>query len=246
MNPGKFGYELIWTDDTGARLGIVDDVFDASFLQVANGVGQFSMHVPTSKFNTSTLSRDQMIQVWRLPRGGTKSLFRVYLIRKWEFRRVGASLEGMIFGPDSMDILRRRMIVNFAGTAGANKTDFPDDMMKEIVDEQMVNDASDPASDAGTRDYANLTVQADLSAVTSITRSMPWKNVLSILQSLSDASRAVGNEIFFDVVPVISTNSIAFEFRTKTGQPGQDLTDRVVFDEERGNLKESVLTYDAS
>ena len=245
FDPGTFGYEIWWTDDKGMRLALVDRVFDAEFLRVCNDVGRFSMRVPTDLFNMRTLKRDQMIQVWRKPRGGSLSLFRAYFIRNWTFRRQGASLVCTISGPDSMDLLRRRLIVNYAGTAEATKTDYPDDMMKEIVDEQMVNDASDPAAAAGSRDYANLSVQAEASAVTSITRSFPWQNVFSVIQDLADASRAAGEETFFDVAPIVSSNSISFQFQTKTGQPGADLTDRVVFDEARGNLIDSILTYES-
>ena len=245
LNPGSFGYEIWWTDDEGSRLALVDRIFEGEFLRVCNDVGQFSMRVPTNLFNMNTLKRDQMIQVWRKPRGGSLSLFRVYFIRNWTFRRQGASLVCTISGPDSMDLLRRRLVVNYAGTAEATKTDYPDDMMKEIVDEQMVNDASDPAPTAGSRDYANLSIQAEASAVTSTTRSFPWQNVFSVLQDLADASRAAGEEIFFDVVPIVSSNSISFQFQTKTGQPGADLTDLVVFDEARGNLTDARLTYES-
>jgi hypothetical protein len=244
--PRDFGYELWWTTDTGARIAAVTRVFDAEFLRVANDAGRFSMRVPSDQFTLANLKRDQMIVVWRKARGDALGLFRVYFIRKWEFRRSGSRFIVTISGPDSMDLLKRRLVVNFAGTGEATKDDHPDDMAKEIVDEQMVNDASDPGPDAGSRDYANLTVQADLSAIASVTRSFPWQNVFKVIQSLAKATRAAGNEMFFDVVPIIGTNTISFQFQTKTGQPGNDLASQVVFDEARGNLKESVLTYDST
>ena len=108
--PGTFEYEIWWTTDAGARLALVDRVFEASFLRTANEVGRFSMRVPTDLFTPSSLKRDQMIQVWRKPRNATNALFRVYFIRDWDFRRRGSDLECCISGPDSMDILRRRRI----------------------------------------------------------------------------------------------------------------------------------------
>ncbi len=45
---------------------------------------------------------------------------------------------------------------------------------------------------------------------------------------------------------MVSSTSISFEFRTYTGQPGQDVSDRVVFAQESGNLGNPFLEYDYS
>jgi hypothetical protein len=245
-NPGEFGYELWWTDDTGARLGILDDVFAVSFLRVTNGLGRMTMRIPADKITPQNVARDQMIQVWRKPRGGSSSLFRTFLIRKWRFQRRGSDLQTLIFGPCVNDLLRRRNVINFAGTAGAEKTDEADDMAKEVIDEQSINDTSDPAADFGSRTFANFTIAADVTLGPSISKGIAWRRAIDVMTDISEASRLAGNEVFWDVADIVSSNSIAFEFRTKQDQPGQDLTDRVVFDEARGNLEESAYTFDAT
>ena len=246
FNHGTVSYEIWWTDDTGARLGILDDIFDASFLRVTNGLGWMNMRVPATKITTQNIARDQMIQVWRKPRGGTLSLFRTYLIRKWRFQRRGSDLQALIVGPDVNDLLRRRHVINFAGTAGSEKTDQADDMIEEILNEQSIADASDPAADFGSRTYPNFSILDVVSVAPTITKSFAWANLLDIFRDISDASRVAGTEIFWDIHEIIGTNSISFQFRTKGGQPGADLTDRVIFDESRGNLEESAYEVDAT
>jgi hypothetical protein len=62
---------------------------------------------------------------------------------------------------------------------------------------------------------------------------------------LAKAAREAGTEVFFDIVPnVVSSNSITFQFQTFTGQPGQDVSDRVTFDQADGNMKNPSLEYD--
>jgi hypothetical protein len=160
------------------------------------------------------------------------------------FARRGSDLTIQLKGVDANDLLFRRHIINFSGTDGANKTDFTDDMMKEYVDEQAVTDGSDPAASFGTRAITGLSIQADTSSGPSISRSASWRNLADLLTDLSKASRAEGTEVFWDVKETVGTGSISFNFQTKTGQPGADLTSSVVFDEARGNLEESSLTED--
>lgn len=239
-------YELWYTSDTGRRLALLSTIEQATFLRVTNGVGRFSMILPAS-FDTKLLKRDRMIQVWRSPKGGRLSLFRVYLVRWWNFRRIDADMICEVRGPCLNDLLRRRYVINYTRTANAHMTDQADDMCKAVVDDHLVSDTSAPVTAAGSRVVAGLSVQGDLAAGPSLTESLAWRNVLDTLTDIAQASRAAGTEIFWDIVASdVSGDSISVEFRTKTGQPGQDQTSRVVFDEARGNLERASYTYDAA
>jgi hypothetical protein len=117
-------------------------------------------------------------------------------------------------------------------------------MMKEIVDEHLVTDASDPAPLFGTRTMPNFTVQVDTSDGPSLSKAFAWQKVSRVISDLQRASWGDGTEVFWDVaVSDVSSVSISFQFQTKTGQPGADRTE-VVFDEARGNLEAATLTYD--
>jgi hypothetical protein len=170
-----------------------------------------------------------MIQVWRAPTGGRLSLFRPYFLRFWRYSTRGSQQTLIVGGPDCNDLLRRRIVAYAAGESESTKTaDFADDIMREV-----------------DRNWSALSVAAELSAGPSLTRAFAWQNVLNVLQNLNKASRAAGTEVFFDVVATgVDGNSISFQFRTYTGQPGQDVSSQVIFDQERGNLAGPFLEYD--
>lgn len=237
-------YELYLTTDTGQRLTLLDNVVWFSATRLANGIGSFSMSLPQS-FDTNLLTPDRMVQVWRAPEGGRLSLWRVYFVRKWRFMTQDSRQVLLIWGRDGNDLLRRRIVAAFTDEAQSEKTDFADDMMKEVVTESLADGVA-PVPDAGTRAWAGLSVQADLGAGPTLTRSFAWQRLSRLMPAIGQAAREAGTEVFFDVVPaIVGSDSISFQFRTYTGQPGVDRTGLgVVFDQERGNLKNPYLEFD--
>jgi len=241
-------YELWLTTDAGARIALLDNALWFTATRVVNDAGWFQLGLPES-FDMTLIKPDRMVQIWRASKGGRLSLWRSYFVRKWHWETLGSTELLTLSGPDANDLLRRRIVANYASLAQSRKvTMAADDMMKEIVDEQMVNDASNPASTYGSRDYANLTVQADLTLGPLLTKSFSWQKVNTLLKSISEAAREAGTEIFFDIaVSSVGSDSINFEFRTYTGQPGRDRTELgIVFDQARGNLENPSLEYDYS
>jgi len=150
-------------------------------------------------------------------------------------------------GPN--DLLRRRIVAAYSSSPEASKNDFADDLMKEVVAEAFA-DGVEPTPDAGTRVVTGLSVQADLSNGPTLSKSFAFGRLLwpsggGALAEIAKASREAGTEVFFDiVVSDISSSSISFEFRTYTGQPGQDVSDRVVFDQNARNLRDPFLEFD--
>jgi hypothetical protein len=242
-------YELWLTDDRGVRLAALDNFVAITCGRVVNGIGKFNLQMPASFDDSLLTAPDRMLQVWRQPTGGRLGLWRAYFVRKWKFEMQGSDEVLTVGGLDTNDLLRRRIVAAFAASAQASKTDFADDMMKEIVT-QAIADGVAPTPTAGTRVWSNLSIAADLSAGPTISDSFPFKKLLTasgqgVIAGLAKASREAGNEVFFDIVPnVVTSNSITFQFQTFTGQPGQDVTDRVTFDKDKGNLRNASLEYD--
>lgn len=245
---GRASYEIWLTDDYGARIAQLTTFTSLEASRVINGIGFFKMSMPPS-FDLDLLAPDRMVQIWRQPAGGMMGLWRVYLIRRWRFATPGSQEIVEFSGPDTNDLLRRRIVAAFTGSAQAAKTGPADDVMKEVVTESL-SDAADPTPDAGTRVWANLSVQADLAAGPTITKSFQFHQLLTssgqgVLDILSRASREAGNEVFFDIVPsVVGSNSISFQFQTFAGQPGQDVSDRVTFDQASGNMRDPEMEED--
>ncbi len=244
-------YELWLTNDSGLRLAQLDTALGLTASRADDKVAWFSLNVPSS-FDINLIKPDNMFQVWRAPLGGRLGLWQVYFLRKWTFSTQGSKETIVLEGPDVKDLLRRRIVAAYAASAQARKTAMAaDDMMKEVVTESLA-DGVDPVPSAGTRVWANLSVGADVSLGPSITKSFPFDYLLTpsgngVLTVLAKAAREAGTEVWYDIVPnVVSSNSITFKFITYINQPGQDVSDRVVFSQDRGNLQEPSLTYDYS
>ena len=243
-------YEIWLTSDTGLRLAYLDATLGFTAAKTDQKVSWFSLNLPTS-FDINLIAPDRMVQIWRAPLGGRLGLWQVYFIRKWTFSTSGSKEVIQIEGPDIKDLLRRRIVAAYAGTAQASKTDYADDMMKEVVT-QSIADGVAPVPTAGTRVWSNLSVAGDVSLGPSITKAFPFDKLLTgsgqgVIAVLAKAAREAGTEIFFDIVPnVVSSNSITFQFQTKIDQPGQDVSDRVVFSLDRGNLRDPSLIFDYS
>ncbi len=247
---GEPTHELWLTTDTGVRIAQLTTGTTFQGSKVVNGIGWFAMNMPLS-FDINLIRPDRMIQLWRQPSGGVMTLWNVYFLRKWIFSTQGSREVVTLEGPDKNDLLRRRIVAAFSGSAQATKTDFADDMMKEVVT-QSIADGVAPVPSAGTRVWSNLSIQGDASAGPTITKSFPFDKLLSgsgsgVLSVLADAAREAGTEVFFSIEPnVVTGSSISFQFRTTINQPGQDVTSRVVFDQQRGNMREPSLEYDYS
>jgi len=246
-------YEFWLTDDKGNRISdengtsLITRVTWLEATRTANDYGAIGIGLPVD-FDTALLRRDRMIQVWRAPRGGALSLFRPYFIRRWRYEFQGDEEKLSVFGTDPNELMRRRIVANYAKVAQTQKSDYTDDMMKEIVTEQFLSDVWGP--DAGSRDLSStyFSVQGDLAAGPILTKGFSWRRVMNVLQDLQKASKEAGTEVFWDVaVSNVTSSTISFQFRTRTGQPGLDLSDYgVLFSLEKGNLSEPFYDFDAT
>ena len=241
-------YELYLTTDTGVRLCDLDDALWFNASRSVNRIGWFTMGLPVT-FDHSLLKRDYMVQVWRQPAGGRLGLWRVYFLRGWRMEHVGSRERLTIWGPDCNDLLRRRIVAYYAGESEAHFTSTEaDDLMKDLVTDAMTD--SNPATTAGSRAWSDLTVAGDLTGGPQLDKDCAWKRLLTdagggVLSALAEAAREAGTEVFFDIVPdSVSASAITFQFRTYTGQPGQDVSSTVVFSQEDKNLLDPYLEYD--
>lgn len=248
-------YEIWLTTDKGMRLAdkdgktLLTQIISLSSVKETNRIGNISITLPVT-FDTNLIKPDNMIQVWRAPTGSRLGLYGVYFIRKWVYETKGSRQFITLGGPDANDLLRRRIIAGYNGTTISQKTDFADDMVKEIVTEAIADGVS-PAPSDGTRVWADLTVQSDTSSGPTLTVDTAWAHLLTTsgggaIADIAKASREAGTEVFFNVdVNVVSSTAISFIFTTKIGQPGTDRTSLgILFDQQRGNMENPKLTYD--
>lgn len=241
-------HELWLTDDRGNRLDLLDEVESFSWTRVINDIGRCRI-VLKGNFDRSLLARDNRIEVWRAPTPTSDlRLEDTYLIRRPIITTNAVGLQRQtVFAMSPTELLSRRIVAFVTGSSQSSKTDLVDDMMKEIVDENL--GASAGVDDFGASrsfDSSFFGVQADAGAGPSITKSFAWRNVLVILQDLSDAAREAGTEVYFAIVP---TSVTTFEFQTFIDQPGQDRrlpagSGPILFSLDQGNIEVPVLEDD--
>lgn len=243
-------YELWLTSDIGARIAHLSTILNMTATRVVNDIGKINLRVPLS-FNPNLLAPDRMVQLWRAPDGMPLSLWRVYFIRRWKFEMQGSQDVVTLFGPDSLDLMRRRVVAAYRGSSQAKKSGLADDLMKAYVTDAL-SDANPPIPSAGTRAWSRLSVASNVGLGPSVSRDLPYHKLLTssgngVLSVLSKAAKEAGTEVFFDVIPIaVSGDSITFGFVTAVNQPGLDVSDKVVFDVQRGNMLNPALEYDYS
>jgi hypothetical protein len=242
--------EIYLCDPVGIRLEALDYITEYEYVKAANELSPFTLKLPI-KFDRNKIRLDNIIEIWRGFAPGTLKLDYCGFLRDWIFGD-NAGLEFTeLYGNSTMDLLRRRIVKDYAGSAQAEMTDYADDMIKAVVKDQLGADA------ASGRDLTSVgggfTIQADLSDGQSITKTFPYKNVLQICQEIADASRQAGTAVYFDIVPIIAstvTGALAFQLQTFTDQRGNDRTwdssTPVFIGPDWGNFENGYLEYDYS
>jgi hypothetical protein len=225
----------------GTKIALLDQYVQATYAKATNSVGGYSIMLP-NPFDSSLLAIDQRVQFWRKPTSGAAYIDFQGFVRKF-VRKTDARMVSTIIvsGPDMNDLLRRRIVAYYAGSAQSSMTDQADDMMKEIVRDNLAGDA------VAARDITSygFSVQANLTAAPSITKAFSWHNVLAVLQDIAKASVTAGTYLYFDIVPTTDT---AFEFRTYIDQRGADRTypdgaSPVIIGQQWQNLRVPTLTH---
>jgi hypothetical protein len=226
-------YDFWLADETGRRIRLIDDFLKLTASRV---LGDRSPVVLTLK-PTAALDdykADYQIQVVRKLPDGKADLFDVYLVRYTALEYAGSDEFAIVRGFCGKELLRRRIVAYYAGSSQSSKSDYADDMMKEIIDENFVS-PTDTARDLS----AYISIDPDLGAGPSMDKGIAWRNVLEVLKEIQETTRTNGNEVFFEMIPRYSGSSVSWVFTTYTGQVGRDRTSRpgmIVFDHENGTV----------
>lgn len=154
------------------------------------------------------------------------------------------------------EFLRWRWIYWYAGSSGAEKSGYADDVMKEYVYENLGAGATLAAGRVKASGVmSGVTVQADASAAGVWDGSRAWKNLLSVLQDIGD-QESVDFKLVWG-----GAGTAAFEFQTAYPRWGDDRSNvglvgstglngagnrPVVFDVLEGTMALPSLDYDRS
>lgn len=244
----QISFEFWLTTDKGVRLLQLTSILSAEFSRELNKAGTFRILLPRS-FDINYIRKDYMVQVWMQPTGGRLGLWRAYLLRRWQFSLIDGVVHIELGGLDMLDLLRRRVVAAYTGTAQTSKTTYADDMVKAVVTESLADGVA-PTPTAGTRVWSNLSVAANFSLAPSVDISFPaFEKLLTssgqgALALIAKSSKEAGTELYYDVIPyVVSSDSITFLLVTYVNYIN-DVSDSVSFELESGSLKEPVIEFD--
>jgi len=245
-------YEVRFLTQSGILLNVLDTFVKLDYTKTINQPGWLSITIPPEAILFSEIRPDTRIEVRRQVDGKPfyTDLETSWLIRRWS-KSLSSSGEKLVTlgGPSALDILRRRIVAYASGSAEADKSGIEaDDLMKEIVDENFLAGATDTAR----RITSYLSNQADATAGITISKAFSRRNVLTVLQEMSNTTVEAyiigfGNPVYFDIVP---SGTSAFEFRTYLNQRGTDRSSAsgqpLVFSPDYSNLTDCKIEYDHS
>ena len=176
-------FEFWLTDDAGTRLAFLEPRW-WQYLTVVNGPGWFSLGLEEEI--DPLLAVDNRVEIWRRPANSRLGLEMVGLINDWEPWSTDDWEGTRVTGPDIEGLLERRIIGYHAEETESSKTDYADDMMKEMWGENMGGGA------IAARDWTGLglSLAPDLSDGPVITKAFAWRNLLKALRDVNGASKS--------------------------------------------------------
>lgn len=232
---------------TRTRLALIDRVIRVDLTLTVNQVGVAQLVLPMT-FPIAWIQEDSVLEIWRHVVGGAKYLEgeTAWLIRDWGRSLAQGGEEAINLETYTANEQLDRPIVDYAaGSSQAEKSsDYIDDIMKAIIRENLGSLATD-----SDRDFSDwLTVESDLSAGPTTSKSFAWRNVLTVLRELAQEADDQGTPVFFDIVH--NPGETAFTFKTFTNQrgvnQGSDGAKQVVLSPRNGTLAEVRREYMSS
>lgn len=231
---------------------------DALFgLQVAQGVGQVgavTFSIP-GDYPVDYLRKDGIIEVWRHPQNRQPYLLfnKIFFLRRRTLTIAGGHAAWNLTAYDPNYLLsdpngqRGRIVGYAADTINSTKSDFADDMLKAIARE---NVGSGIVNDTRATLEPYLTIQADLSAAPTISKSFANRVLLPLFNEICQASATAGTYLAWDIVcaaPPVS-GSFELELQTFVNYRGLDhrvsSNDPVLIGVDYGNLDEAEIDED--
>jgi len=236
-------WELWLTDDVGGRIALLDRVLRFRLSLVANDVGGWEVLLPDF-FDADLFQLDYRVEFWRAGAGrALNRVFTGFFRRALAMENPRLGFDTLSFGgPGLNDLLMRRIIAYAAESAQASKSDFADDLLKELADENLAASATDANRDIS----AYFSVQPQTGEGPSVTKGFAWRNLLTTMQEVCSIAKANGTELWFSV----GESGSDFEFRTHIGQIGADRSlesgNPLVFSRNWGNLQNVRVEADYS
>ena len=228
-------YQIDWYDDYGTKTGVIQSFTSLEYVRAENQVGRMVLAIPRGLYNYEDFKVGQLFEIWRDKNGSLELQNETaYFLQDWQFYANEKGEEYIqLYATDANWLLDSAIVHATAGSANAEMTGIPDNIMKAIVRRQL--------GETAEAERQKITVAGDVGAGgASITKAFAYRNVLDVVQDLADLAKEGGVYLAFDVV---RTAPGTFQFRTYAGQRGADHSrtsgDPRLVGKKYGNLSEA-------
>lgn len=209
-------HEVRIYDSSGSLQYNISGFSRLNYVKTVNTIGALELIMPKGDFEFDDFSIDMTLEVYKQYQGDMRLQNDTsYFLLDWEIMNDGGQDLVRLMAKDAMFLLDTRIVDYYSGSSEAQKSDYADDMMKEIVDENM---GSSAPSD---RQFPNFSIDGDVSASEEIDMAFAWRRVYSVCRDICGMAKDLGTDTFFDIERSSPGNYV---FRTYTDYRGVDHT----------------------
>lgn len=211
-------YKVHLKDQSGNLVAIIDDFTNLQVSHRLNSISTYNFQIDASDPVVDLFELDGQIEIYRNDSVNGidwylefEGFHRNFTTQTFENGRETYTSYGRCYN----DLLNRRIIAYYSGSAYASKSGVGETVMKEYVDENAGPGATNPPRvfDGVT---LGLSIEADAARGDAWAGSKSWQNLLTVCQQIANVSN-----IDFDIV---GTGAQTFEFRVYDEQLGSDRT----------------------
>ena len=209
-------HEIRIYDSAGSLQFDISGFSRLSYTKAINRIGAMELIMPKGNFEFDDFSIDLTLEVYKQYKGEMVLQNQTaYFLLDWEIFNDGGVDMLRLLAKDAIFLLNTRIVDYYAASSEAQKSNYADDMMKEIVDENMGSSAD------ADRQFPNFSIDGDVSASEEVDKSFAWRKVYSVCQGICKMAKDLGTDTFFDIERSSPGN---FVFKTYTDYRGIDHT----------------------
>lgn len=223
----------VWLATRGGTL--VKPLYDFVSLDVSmivNGIGYARLELPGVSYNLSEFVHKYRIIIKR--NGAVLGNAAYYITGKEEQLSESGEYIISVEAAHANHFLADRHHMYYAGSTDATATaEEADDLMKRIIRLNLAENAQDADRDKAAP-LNVVSVEGDTTQGPQLTKAFARRNMLTVLQELSQSAREAGTAVYFGLVDPSGTGTPSF--KTRITQWGNNRTSGLPVSPEMGNL----------
>jgi len=181
---------LILRDTSGTIVARFDDWISFEIRRRMNDIDTAILLLDGNNNNTLLFGLDYIIEFWRENKEANIAAYRegelFHRTFKYSYDKNG-QLTFMSKSVGFDDLLKRRIIYNYAGDARTDKSGAAESVMKEFANEQAGPSATVAAGRIAAGDFTGLSIEADAAAGDTWDGARSWRNLLEVEQEIAES-----------------------------------------------------------